>query len=156
MPKYPEALAEVIADFETIDDRLERQELLIETADRFDQGARVPPEVAAKPYPESHRVPACESDAFVWAVENPDGTQKYYFDVLNPQGLSAMAMSVILDETCSGQPPEQVAEVPVDIVYKIFGREISMGKGQGIMGIVAMVQAEARRQAQKNRERSGA
>ncbi|MFO7321461.1 MAG: SufE family protein [Chloroflexota bacterium] len=151
MPNYPEALAEIVADFETIEDRFERQEMLIEIADRFDQGTRVPPEVATRPYPEEHRVPACESEAFVWAIENPDGTLKYYFDVLNPQGLSAMAMSVILDETCSGQPPEKVAQIPMDIVYKIFGREISMGKGQGIMGIIAMVQAAAKRQVEKNK-----
>ncbi len=149
MAEYPEALAEVIADYESISDRRERQELLIETADRFNDGSRVPPEVATKPYPEDHRVPACESEAFVWAVENPDGTLKYYFDVINPQGLSAMAMSVILDETLSGQPPEQVARVPMDIVYKIFGNELSMGKGIGVMGIVAMVAAAAKRQAEK-------
>jgi hypothetical protein len=40
---------------------------------------------------------------------------------------------------------EQVAEVPTDIVFKLFGREISMGKGQGLMGIVAMVAHEAKK-----------
>lgn len=151
MADYPQTLADMIADFESISDRRERQEMLIETADRFGDGTRVPASVASKPYPEDHRVPACESEAFVWAVTNPDGTQKYYFDVLNPQGLSAMAMGVILDETLSGQPPEQVEKIPMDMVFKIFGNEISMGKGQGIMGMIAMVQAMARQQAQKNR-----
>src|SRR5690606_6970647 len=154
MPEYPQPLAELIEDFESIDDRLERQEMLIETADRFDDGTRVPADVATQPYPEDHRVPACESEAFVWAVENPDGTQKYYFDGINPQGLWAMAMGVILDETLSGQPPEQVAKIPTDMVFKIFGKEISMGKGQGIMGMIAMVQALARQQAEANRQRS--
>jgi len=56
-----------------------------------------------------------------------------------------MAMSVILDETCSGQPLEQVAAVQTDVVFTLFGREISMGKGQGLMGIVTMVQYEAKR-----------
>jgi sulfur transfer protein SufE len=151
MADYPQTLADVIADFESISDRRERQEMLIETADRFNDGTRVPSSVATQPYPENHRVPACESEAFVWAVTNPDGTQKYYFDVLNPQGLSAMAMGVLLDETLSGQPPEQVEKIPMDMVFKIFGHEISMGKGQGIMGMIAMVQAMARQQAQKNR-----
>jgi cysteine desulfuration protein SufE len=125
-------------------DRSERQEYLIEIADRFPE-VRVPPEVASKPYPEEHRVPACESEAFVWANEQPDGTLKYYFDVLNPQGLSAMAMSVILDETVSGQPLEQVASISPEIVFTLFGREISMGKGQGLMGIVQMVKNEAKK-----------
>ncbi len=144
MANYPEKLKELVEDFEQITDRSERQEYLIEIADRFSD-VKVPPDIATKPYEETHRVPACESEAFVWAQEQTDGTLKYYFDVLNPQGLSAMAMSVILDETCSGQPLEQVATVDPSIVFDLFGKEISMGKGQGLMGIVTMVQHEAKR-----------
>jgi cysteine desulfuration protein SufE len=142
MANYPEKLAQIVDDFSFITDRNERAEYLIEIADRFQ---RVPPEIASKPYDESHRVPACESEAFVWAKDHPDGTLKLYFDVLNPQGLSAMAMSTILDEACSGAPLEQVAALSTDIVLKIFGRELSMGKGQGLMGIVQMVQHEAKK-----------
>jgi cysteine desulfuration protein SufE len=144
MSNYPEKLQELVEDFESITDRTERQEYLIEIADRFPE-SRVPSAIATKPYPEEHRVPACESEAFVWAEENPDGTLKYYFDVLNPQGLSAMAMSVILDESCSGAPLEQVASVEPNVVFTLFGREISMGKGQGLMGIVNMVAHEAKK-----------
>jgi cysteine desulfuration protein SufE len=57
-------------------------------------------------------------------------------------------MSVILDETCSGQPLEQVATVDPTIVFSLFGKEISMGKGQGLMGIVTMVQHEAKQKLQ--------
>lgn len=144
MAQIPEKLAEVLEDFESITDRTERSEYLIEIADRF-ADVKVPPEVATKPYDEAHRVPACESEAFVWALEQPDGTIKYWFDVLNPQGLSAMAISVVLDETCSGQPLAQVAAVDSSIVFTLFGREVSMGKGQGLMGIVSMVKYEAER-----------
>ena len=56
-------------------------------------------------------------------------------------------MAVILDDTLSGAPPEQVAEVPTDIVYKVFGRELSMGKSMGLMGMVGMVAALAKRKA---------
>ncbi len=81
----------------------------------------------------------------VWAIEQEDGTLKYYFDVLNPQGLSAMAIGVILDEACSGAPLDQVASINSEIVFDFFGRDISMGKGQGLMGIVNMVAYEAKR-----------
>src|SRR5215203_244170 len=145
MVEYPEKLAELVDDFGTISDRNERVEMLIETADRFADQAKVPAEIATKPYSEDHRVKACESDAYVWAVGNPDGTLKYYFDVLNPQGLSAMAMSVIIDETLSGQPLEEVVQVPQDVIFKIFGNDVSMGKGAGLMGILNMAQAEAKR-----------
>ena len=140
----PQKLQEVLEDFSFITDRNERADYLIEMADRFPE-VRVSPEVAQQPYDEAHKVPACESEAYVWALDNPDGTLTYRFDVINPQGLSAMAMSVILDECCSGAPLEQVAAVPTDIVFRIFGKEISMGKGQGLMGIVAMVAHEAQK-----------
>ncbi|MBI1260067.1 MAG: hypothetical protein GC204_21575 [Chloroflexi bacterium] len=149
MADIPEKLAEVVEDMESITDRRERADLLIEMADRFDE-VKVPAELAVKPYDESHKAPACESDAYVWAVDQPDGTLKYYFDVLNPQGLSAMAMSVILAETVSGQPLEQVASVSDDVVFKIFGKELSMGKGAGLMGILTLVRGEAKRRMQQN------
>ena len=144
MSNYPDKLQNIIDDFSTITDRNERAEYLIEIADRFPQ-VKVPATIASQPYDESHRVPACESDAFVWAIDNPDGTLKYYFDVLNPQGLSAKAISTVLDETCSGQPLEKAAALRTDVVFDLFGKEISMGKGQGLMGIINMVQYEAKR-----------
>ncbi len=149
MADYPEKLAELVEDMESITDRRERADLLIEIADRFSE-VKVPPEIAVKPYDERHKAPACESEAYVWAVDQPDGTLRYYFDVLNPQGLSAMAMSVILGETVSGQPLDQVIHVSDDIVFKLFGRELSMGKGAGLMGILSLVRAEAKRRLQQN------
>jgi len=144
----PDKLKEILEDFAFITDRNERADYLIEMAERFPQ-VRVSPEVATRPYEESHKVPACESEAYLWALDNPDGTLTYRFDVLNPQGLSAMAMAVIMDECCSGAPLEQVAAIPADIVFTIFGREIAMGKGQGLMGIVSMVTHEARQRIAK-------
>ena len=149
MADMPEKLTELVEDLASITDRTERAELLIEMADRFSE-VRVPPTLATKPYDERHKAPACESDAYVWAVDQPDGTLQYYFDVLNPQGLSAMAMSVILGETVSGQPLEQVVGVSDEVVFKIFGKELSMGKGAGLMGILKLVRAEARARLQQN------
>ncbi|MEO0562935.1 MAG: SufE family protein, partial [Chloroflexota bacterium] len=97
------------------------------------------------PYPEENHIQQCESDAYVWALEQEDGTLQYYFDVLNPQGLSAMAMAVIMAKAVNGKPIEEVAEINSDIVLKIFGRNISMGKGQGLMHLVGRVQGEAKR-----------
>lgn len=142
MANYPEKLAHILDDFAEISDRTERAEMLIEIADRFKE---VPHSIATRPFPEENHVQRCESDAYVWAETQPDQTLKFYFAVENPQGLSAKAMSVILDETLSGQPIEKVAQVPSDIVFQLFGKDISMGKGQGLMGIVSMVQDAARR-----------
>jgi len=148
MTDYPSKLQEALEDFSFVTTRTERQEYLIQLADRFKE-VKVPPDVATQPYDESHRVPACESDAFVWTLENPDGTLHYYFDVLNPQGLSAMAMALILGDTCSGAPLEQVGTLSGEIVFDFFGKDISMGKGQGLVSIVNMVAFEARRRLKK-------
>jgi len=150
MAEYPRKLQELLEDFESIVDRTERVEMLIDFADRFEE---VPPRIATRPFPEEHRVPHCESEAYVWAEELPDGTLKYYFAVENPQGLSAKALSVILDETLSGAPLEQVVQVPEDTVYRIFGRELSMGKGLGLTGILGMAKGFAIRHLQQRGRR---
>jgi cysteine desulfuration protein SufE len=138
MAELPQKLQEILEDFSFITDRNERAQYLIDVADRFAE-VKVLPDISEAPHPEENHVVYCESDAYVWALDRADGTQTYYFDVLNPQGLSAMAMSVILGESLSGQPLEAVASVPNDIVFQIFGKDVAMGKGQGLMGIVNMV-----------------
>ncbi len=140
MADYPEKLADVLEDFRIVPDRNERAALLIELADRFHE---VPERIAHRPFPEEHRVPRCESEAFVWAEEQPDDTLKFHFAVENPHGISARAMAVILEESLSGAPVEQVARVPEDVVFDIFGKDVSMGKGQGLTGMVGMVRAAA-------------
>ena len=138
----PAALSEVLGAFDGLE-RSARADLLIEYADQFEP---VPASVAAKPYPESARAPRCESDAYVFGTSLADGTLKFHFAVENPQGLSAKAFAVILDEALSGQPLDQVARVPQDIVLQLFGRELSMGKGQGLIGMLEVVQHLARRE----------
>jgi cysteine desulfuration protein SufE len=154
MTDYPARLAETLADLDTITDRVERAETLIEIADRFD-AVRVPAGVAQKPYPEVNKAPACESEAYVWALDRPDGTLDYYFDVLNPQGLSAMAMGVLLAEAYNGAPLEQVLALDDGLVFRLFGREISMGKGAGLMGIIALVRHAARQRLEQGGRSSG-
>ncbi len=145
----PPRLADVIADFEFVDRAL-RAEMLIEYADRFRE---VPPEVAARPFPETHRAPRCESEAFVFATDRPDGTLNLHFAVENPQGLSAKAWAVILDDTLSGEALDRVAAVDPDVLYRIFGRDLSMGKGQGLIGMLELVHREARTRLDAARRR---
>ncbi len=136
MSTLPEKLQDTIDLLAMVPDRAERIDVLISTADRFRD---VPPDVASRPFSEEHKVPACESEAFAWAVRRDDGTLAFHFAVENPQGISAKAMAVLLDESCSGAPLDSVATVRDDVVYQIFGRELSMGKSMGLMGMVAMV-----------------
>ncbi|MBA4179866.1 MAG: hypothetical protein C0506_04685 [Anaerolinea sp.] len=137
----PKAFQRLLEDFAFID-RAERAELLIEFADQFKE---VPPQIATRPFPEENHVQRCESEAYVFPEDLPDGTLKFHFAVENPQGLSAKAWAVILDETLSGKPLEEVAAVPADAVFTVYGKDLSMGKGQGLMGITDMVTRAARR-----------
>jgi cysteine desulfuration protein SufE len=139
-PVLPAPLADLVADFEFVDRSL-RAEMLIEYADRFEE---VPPSIASRPFPAIARAPRCESEAYVFAAGRPDGTFDLHFAVENPQGLSAKAWAVILAETLSGQPLDVVAAVSGDVLYRIFGRDLSMGKGQGMLGMLELVQHAAR------------
>ena len=141
MPALPPKLQEYLDDFGFVTSREERVDYLISIADEFQP---VPPAIASKPYDEAQRVIGCESEAFVWAIDRPDGRLDYYFDVLNPQGLSAMAMSAILEQACSGAPLEQVANINAEVVFTFFGRDISMGKGRGLTELVNAVVFQAR------------
>jgi len=122
-------------------DPADRTNLLLSYADQFKD---VPPAIARRPFPTSHQVPQCESDAYVWAMKKPDGTLQLYFAVENPSGVSAKALAAILDKTLSGLPASEIASVNCDIVEKIFRQNISMGKGMGLMAMVQAVAALAR------------
>lgn len=140
MTSLPDRLDRLLSQLEGLN-RDSRIQTLIDTAARF---RPVPARVAVRPYPADHRVPGCESEAYIWAEPNGDGTLTFHFAVENPQGISAMALAVILSESLSGVPLDEVMAVSADIVYRIFGRELSMGKSLGLMGVVNMVRAAAR------------
>jgi cysteine desulfuration protein SufE len=136
----PEKLQQLLDMFQMFD-TADRTDLLLGYADQFKD---VPPEIARRPFDQSHQVPQCESDAYVWAMKQPDGTMRFYFAVENPSGVSAKALAAILDKTLSGLPASEIATVNCDIVEKIFRQNISMGKGMGLMAMVQAVQALAK------------
>lgn len=138
---YPPRLAEILNQFGSLATEDGRVELLLSYAEQFHE---VPPHVAVRPFPEGHRVRFCESEAYVWSVEQPDHTLEFYFAVENPSGVSAKALAAILEKGLSGATPAQVAQVSEDIVYHVFRQNISMGKGMGLMSMVQTVRAIAR------------
>ena len=135
-----EKLQQLVETFQMFDPA-DRTSLLLSYADQFTE---VPPAVASRPFPKSHQVPHCESDAYVWARKKPDGTLKLYFAVENPSGISARALAAILDKTLSGLPASEIATIDPAIVEKIFRQNISMGKGLGLMSMVQAVTTLAR------------
>ena len=136
MASGPPTFELLIKEFESLSDRELRSDLLIEFAERFKS---VSPAVAARPFSSANRAPACESEAYVWVTLRPDGKVQLHFAVENPQGLTAKALAVILDESLSGLNPSELSALEAESVYRIFGRDLSMGKGQGLMGMVGLV-----------------
>jgi cysteine desulfuration protein SufE len=151
MAEMPEALIELAREFKSMD-RTERMEMLIDYADRF---VEVPASIATRPFDDRHRAPRCESDAYVWAVETADGGLELQFAVENPQGLSAKAWAAVLTETASGAPPERLAAIDPEVIYDLFGRDLSMGKGQGLMGMLELVHFEAKQRIAAKRGATG-
>ena len=139
---YPEPLQDLLDTFATFDDQSERAQVLISFADAFKP---VPPEVATRPFGKDHLVPACESEAYVWARLQPDGKMNLYFAVENPSGISAKALATMLTKTLSGLTPAEIATVSPEIVERLFRQNISMGKGMGLMSMVGAVRTLALR-----------
>jgi len=137
---YPEKLHDLLDMFELFDPA-DRTSMLLSYSDQFRE---VPPEVAVRPFDRSHQVPHCESDAYVWAIRQPDGTLDLHFAVENPSGVSARALAVILQKTLSGVQAADIAAVDASIVERLFRQNISMGKGLGLMSMVQAVQSLAR------------
>lgn len=137
----PAKLQDVIDLFTSFDDPSDRTNLLLSYADQFRE---VPREVATRPFAREHLVPHCESEAYVWALKQPDGTLKFHFAVENPSGISAKALATILDKSLSGQRPAAIAEVTPNLVEQIFRQNISMGKGMGLMSMVQAVRSLAK------------
>ena len=133
-------------------DPADRVEILVDFANRFRE---VPPEIAQRPFPQTHLVPACESEAYVWGVLQADGTLTLHFAVESPSGVSAKALAVILGRGLSGLRPDEIAAVSPDVVHDVFRANISMGKGLGLMSMVRAVQIVAQQAARVPADRPG-
>ena len=131
----------LVEDFASIDDHGQRADLLIELSEDY---VEVPDSIAARPYPDSLKVPGCESDVYLFAVPETNGNSfKYHFAVDNPQGISAMAMAAIIDQTLSGVENSLVKDIDSEFVHTLFGKQLSMGKGQGLTNMIMMVKSLA-------------
>jgi sulfur transfer protein SufE len=141
MGSIPDKLKRILETFDTVADREEREMLLLGYAERF---RPVSEAMATPPYPEERKIPYCESDAYVWVMQNPDGTITPRFAVQNPSGVSAKALAAILMEGLEGAMPREAAAVSEEIVERIFRQNMSMGKGMGLAAMVRRTAAEAR------------
>ena len=136
-PSIPEKLQDIIEMFDLTLDRNDRYQLLIDYADKFKP---VQEQIATRPFPEDHRVPSCESQAFVFAEERSDGLLNFYFAVENPNGISAKAISAIMHDVTSGAQLDEVLAIEPDIIFKFFNRDqLGIARSEGLRGIIKFV-----------------
>ncbi len=137
----PKKLQEIISFLNSLPDQAEKINVLIEYAERFKP---VPAEIAAGPYNPENKVQYCESGAYVWTKKNSDGTFDFYFYVENPQGVSAKALCAIFSESLNGESAESIFAIDNDVIFKIFGQSLSMGKNLGLIGILQMMKRQVK------------
>ena len=142
MPGLPAKLKEIIDTLAGFDDPDDRTQILLDYAGKFRE---VPAQIATRPFPRENKIPACESDAYIWGLVAEDGSLQFHFAVENPSGISAKALAVILQQSLSGLKAEEVIHIDPDIVRQIFRQNISMGKGMGLMSMVEAVRQIAAR-----------
>lgn len=129
----PAKLQEYLDDLAIFTDRQDHIEYLIALSDDYKH-----PDASSFVRSEEKKVPGCESEVFIEAI--PLGSSmNYRFAVDNPQGISAMAMAAILHSSLSGASKEEIVAVEEDVVYKIFGNELSMGKNLGLTNMIRIV-----------------
>ena len=139
MSSLPPKIAEIMDDLSFFTERDERIQALISLGQKF--VAHVPE--GADPYPESHKVPGCESEVYAWVGLTISGGLDVKFAVRNPQGISAMALAEVLIQGLQGEKPSLAQDIPESLAIDLFGESLSMGKSLGLTNMIRLVRAEA-------------
>ncbi len=148
LSQFPEELHELLTIIRE-SPITDRNEILLDYSDRFEG---VPEHIATRPYPESHRVVECESDVYVFTEQGKNNGINFYIAVENPQGVSSRALSAVLKESFDGKDLQKIESIPETLIFELFGRNVSMGKGAGMMGIIKLLKYFARQQQQQSSE----
>jgi sulfur transfer protein SufE len=128
----PAGIASILEDLAFFEGQ-DRIDALISLSDGY-----TPADEFAKNLTEDHKVPGCESDAFLW-VTGTELEAHLHFFVGNPQGISAMALASVLSSGLNGRPVSEFLAVDDDIVFDLFGRGLSMGKSLGLINTVRLM-----------------
>jgi len=123
------SLQRILDDFEGISDEQQRIQMLISYSKRFE-------EVASRPFDQAQCVPECESDVYIRVDVDNDNNIDFYAAVENPQGLSAKALGAVLQKALKDTKVEDIEKPGNALVYKVFGKQLSIDKNMGLMGMV--------------------
>ncbi len=126
----PTKLQEYLDTLAMFPDRQDRIETLIGFAYEYKH-----PTGEAFPRDEKSKVPGCESEVYVRLTKTEDRFS-FGYAVDNPQGISAMAMAAILTAGLENCTVQEINAIDDQIVFEIFGNELSMGKNLGLTNML--------------------
>lgn len=131
-------LADIIADFELIEDWDERYRYLIELGRTLAPF----PEAARK---EANRVKGCASQVWLQTTVNPDGTLSFLgdSDAHIVKGLVRLTLAIF-----SGQPPAAILAADAGRVFEQLGlsQHLTPQRSNGVRAMVERIKSDARRQ----------
>lgn len=136
MSIYPDALDHLISEIKSIDDREEHQAVLEELSCDYQDDS----EYSQSLNIELVRTPNCPSEVYV-GVEIKDNLYNLLFTVRNPQGISAKAFTAIIKKYYANTTKEQILSIPEELVYDIFTKDITMGRAQGLVGVIRTIKS---------------
>ena len=135
-------LDEILQEFEGLDFR-ERLELLLDFADNLPP---LPDAYKSERDAGLHRVPECQTPVFLW-VERSNAHIQIHADVA-PEAPTVKGFVAILVEALSGLTPDEVAEIPADIVNRMgLAQALGMTRLRGLNAIVHRLKNEVRKRA---------
>lgn len=132
-----EKIVELIDEFADLDPR-ERLELLADYAANFPE---LPSHLRDSADFDKHRIPECQTPVFLF-VENQAGRIQLYAHVA-PEAPTVMGFVGILIETFSGMTPEEVMQVPTNLVQKLgLMQALGMMRMQGLTSILTRIRMQ--------------
>lgn len=135
-------LDELIEEFAELEPR-ERLELLVEFSDDLPP---LPPRLQSEREAGCNRVEECQTEVHLW-VERRNGSVQVFADVA-PEAPTVKGFVALLVDACSGESPENVQNVPSDLVQQLgLVDALGMVRMRGLTGILARIREAARRAA---------
>ncbi|NIT60159.1 MAG: SufE family protein [Aliifodinibius sp.] len=133
-------LEEVINQFQSFDYSF-RLDLLLDYADKLPE---LPDKYHVAREAGLNRIHECQTPVFLW-VEVEEGQVKLFADVAE-QAPTVQGYVSILVNTLTGLFPEQIQELPNDVLFKLgLGQHLGMVRVQGLSAILPRIKKEVRK-----------
>ncbi len=133
-------IEELEEEFQLLDPR-ERLELLLDYAARLPE---LPEEFRDAADRELHRVPECQTPVFLWLTFD-DGAVLHA--EVAPEAPTVQGFVSLLRELIAGCSPEQVAQIPQDLLHRVgLVEALGMVRSRGLHAILHRVRAMAGQQ----------